>query len=297
MRKLFIIATMALCQSTFATTAADNDTIIVNKPNKVMVVTSDSLQSIVIEGSENNSHFRYTNTIQLVDSNYVSTAAINDDTWEFSLNPFKKSTGNGSSANGKSSKRVKGELVMKFGAGFCMAPGAPDAMDVRAFKSWELWWLVAEARFHPWRNNHILSAGIGLDWRNYRITDEYRFVPDGKNVNLEAYPEGAKPDFSRIKVFSVNFPLRYQYRTKNAGFSFGPVVNLNVHSSTKTRYTLNGGKYKDTAGDVRVTPVTVDFMGTVNVKWLEMYVKYSPCSVLEDGHGPKFKSLSFGFML
>ncbi|MBQ2495636.1 MAG: hypothetical protein II521_05930, partial [Prevotella sp.] len=52
--------------------ATDNDTLIVNNPRKVTVITDDSLQTIRIEGRNDDPNFHYENTIQLVDSNYVS---------------------------------------------------------------------------------------------------------------------------------------------------------------------------------------------------------------------------------
>ncbi len=287
MRKTIIICLAALSQAVSANEAAENDTIIVNKPNKVVVIASDSLQSVYIEGCENNKNYKYSNTIELVDSNYVSTSSINKDTWEFSLSPFKKKSGEGSS----------NALTSSFGVGFCSAIDAPNGMDVRPFSSWELWWIICDTRVRPWHDNHVFSFGVGVDWRNFRMTDELRFVKNGKRIELDEYPEGAQPDFSRIKVFSVNFPIRYQYQARNYGFSVGPVLNLNTYSSIKTRYKLDGGKHKDVNKDARVTPVTVDFMATVNAKWLKMYVKYSPCNMLDTRYAPKFKSLTFGFML
>ena len=139
--------------------------------------------------------------------------------------------------------------------------------------------------------------GFGLDWRNYRITDDLRFVKDNRAVALDSYPAGSTPRFSRIKVFSINVPLRYHYEGRWAEFSLGPVINFNTYGSLKTRYRLNGHKVEDVDTDVRVNPVTVDFMGTFSVKGIpDFYFKYSPCHLLRDGYGPKFKTLSFGLI-
>lgn len=63
------------------------DTLVVNKPTKVTVITSDSLQTIYIQGKEGNPKYAYCNSIQLVDSNYVSTSTIDND-FNFSIGPF-----------------------------------------------------------------------------------------------------------------------------------------------------------------------------------------------------------------
>ena len=61
----------------FATERGDNDTLIVNYPRKVTVITGDSLQTVRIEGRHDDYDFHYENTLQLVDSNYVSTLSLN----------------------------------------------------------------------------------------------------------------------------------------------------------------------------------------------------------------------------
>lgn len=283
-----LIAALALCFgiAAHADTTCNKDTIVVSKPDLVKVITSDSLQTVIIEGSEKNRDFKYKNSIQLVDSNYVSTSSINDDSWEFSFNLLKKKN-----------KNSKTQISTELAFGFCSAPGMPAAADIRTFSSWEIWWIISDAEYIPWKNCHSFAAGIGVDWRNYRMNDEKRFVKADNKLSIVPYPDGAIPRFSRIKVFSITFPLRYKFNVKHFGFSVGPVVNINTYSSIKTRYKLNGEKNKDTDKDVRAVPVTVDFMGTLHFRGINLYMKYSPCNVLKTSYAPKFRSLSFGFIL
>ena len=146
---------------------------------------------------------------------------------------------------------------------------------------------------------HYLSVGFGLDWRNYRMTNQHRFVKDDNgNISVEGYPNGSNPKFSRIKVLSLTVPFQYHYYLKGnsfiKGFSFGPVLNFNTYSSIKTRYSVNGEKQKEFAKDLHKNPVTVDFMVKLRMKYFGFYAKYSPCNVLDTTYGPKFKSVSFG---
>ena len=68
--KMTILLALATCATAFAsngsTPEADNDTLIVNNPSKVTVITGDSLQTIRIEGRNDDPNFRYENTLQLV---------------------------------------------------------------------------------------------------------------------------------------------------------------------------------------------------------------------------------------
>lgn len=288
MKSLLIACALSANIAANASIVTGNDTLVVEKPNSVKIITTDSLQTVVIDGSSDNPHYKYQNTIQIVDSNYVSVSSINRETWDFSFGFLNRNHKKKSETN---------EVRMDLLIGFCSAPGMPAVADIRPFSSWEIWWIVSDAVFRPWANNHAFSIGVGLDWRNYRMTDEYRFVKSDNHLSIVDYPADAHPKFSRIKVFSINFPMRYRFNTKHFNFSLGPVININTYSSIKTRYTIDDVKYKDVSKDVRANPVTVDFMGTLGVKGLNVYFKYSPCNVISSSYGPKFKSLSFGILL
>jgi hypothetical protein len=270
-----------------AAMAEANDTLEIRNAQKVIVVTGDSLQSIHIKGKENDDKFEYHNTIQLVDSNYVSTVSFNSGEWNFL--PF-----------GIGSKKAKGnrdtEVRMHFGLGLCSALGAPDGMEVNTGSSWELSWIIADIYRRPWHNQHAFSVGFGLNWRNYRMTGHRRFMEDTEgNIVLTDYPAGTNPKFSRIKVFSLQVPLLYYYTAgKHVTLGIGPVVNFNTYSSIKTRYSLGGEKYKDITKGIHVNPMTVDIMAYLRLSHLQLYCKYSPCNVLDSSYGPKFQSLSFG---
>lgn len=290
MRKLFLSMTMALLSlCTYGENVTRQDTLIVNKADRVVVITSDSTQSITIHGKEGNPNFEYSNTLQLVDSNYVSTSEINRN-WGFSLWPIAKHPS-------KTTSYPKGEVVGNFFVGFNGAPGMPSEGDYRMLSSWELWWLT-DVRVYPWNGSHCFSLGIGLDWRNYRIKGNTCFVKnENDEIEFGQYAEEATPKFSRIKVFSLNFPLRYHYYSKNFGFSLGPVLNLNMSSSLKTKWKENGKSIRQSTDNAEVKSVTVDFMATMNLYGYSLYFKYSPCDLIKDGHGIKFKTLSFGFFI
>ena len=286
MKRLLFAAMMVTATTAFA---AENDTLIIEKPQRVTIITNDSLQSIRVKGKEGDNHFDYQNTIQLIDSNYVSTETYNKSLWD--LMPFGQKNEDDDDNT---------ELVMSLAAGFCTAVGTPDGISIPVGPSWEIDWTIAEFRYRlKEKMRHYLSVGFGLDWRNYRMTNQHRFVKDDNgNISVEGYPNGSNPKFSRIKVLSLTVPFQYHYYLKGnsfiKGFSFGPVLNFNTYSSIKTRYSVNGEKQKEFAKDLHKNPVTVDFMVKLRMKYFGFYAKYSPCNVLDTTYGPKFKSMSFG---
>ena len=289
MKRILFVAMMLAATAAFA---AENDTLIIEKPQRVTIITSDSLQSIRVKGKEGDNHFDYQNTIQLIDSNYVSTETYNKSLWD--LMPFGKKKDCEKRGN------MQFALIASFSVGFTTAVGAADGVNIPVGPSWEFMWDIAQIQVRPWKErNHYFYTGFGLDWRNYRMTDQNRFVeqPDGRIVTTP-YPQGSNPDFSRIKVLSLTVPFTYGFfpfkKGLFRGFEIGPVLNFNVYSSIKTRYRIDGEKQKDITKGLHRNPVTVDLMVKLQMKYFNIYAKYSPCNVLDTAYGPKFRSVSFG---
>ena len=182
MKRLMIIALLAVAATA---SAQENDTVVIHNPKKVTIVTSDSLQKIIVAGKEGDDKFTYQNTIQLVDSNYVSTTHIGRDRWELipSVKVGKKRDNN----RGRGSSN---SLSAHFGLGFTAPTNADARADFSTFKSWEIFATLIQWDHHfDYREHNTVSLGFGIDWKNYRMTDDMRFTkaPDG-NVVLQSIP-------------------------------------------------------------------------------------------------------------
>lgn len=289
MKRFLFLTLMTAATTAFA---AENDTLVIERPQRVTIITGDSLQSIRVKGKEGDNKFDYQNTIQLIDSNYVNTETYNKSLWD--LMPFAKKK------DGEKRGVMTFSLIASFGVGFTTAVGTADGVRVPVGTSWEFMWDIAHIQIRPWKErDHYFTTGFGLDWRNYRMTNRNRFVEqaDGQIV-VTPYPEGSNPDFSRIKVLSLTVPFTYGFfpfkRGLFRGIVVGPVLNFNVYSSIKTRYSINGEDQKDFTKGVHRNSVTADFMVKLQMKNFGFYAKYSPCNVLDTAYGPEFQSVSFG---
>lgn len=290
MKRIFYLSFILFLLS-FSSVAAQNDTVIIHNPKKVTIVTGDSLQKITVTGKEGDDKFTYQNIIQLVDSNYVSTTRIGHDRWDLipSVNVGKKT----------SDDTHPNVLTAHFGVGLTCPTHVDERVDFSTFKSWEFILTVMQwDHFFDKRQRNFVSLGLGLDWRNYRMTDDMLFTkaPDG-NVTVEKFPLEFEPKFSRIKVFSLTATLRFEHDFGD-GFAigFGPVFNYNTYASIKTRYKFLGDKVKHVEKNIRQRPFTIDWMLNMRIADVPLYVKYSNDNVLKDG-GVKFRSLSFGLYL
>jgi len=292
MKKLMII--MALAALTATAGAQENDTVVIHNPKKVTIITGDSLQRIIVNGKEGDDKFTYQNTIRLVDSDYVSTTRIGRDRWE--LIPSVKV---GKKKDGAEGRTYDNAISAHFGIGFTAPTKADARTDFSTFKSWEIFATIAQwDHYFERRHRNSVSLGFGIDWKNYRMTGDTRFVkaPDG-NVALENYPLQVSPDFSRIKVFSLTVNLGFTHSfDKDFWIGFGPVVNFNVYGSMLTEYSMYGDDIKRKEKDIRQRPITIDWMLRLGIMGVPFYLKYSGDNVLKDG-GVKFRSLSFGLYL
>ena len=296
--KRIAFLSFVICHLSFSSVAAQTDTLVINEPNKVTIVSNDSLQRVIVNGRRGDSDFVYQNTIRLVDGNYESNVSISRDHWELipslPVGRSRKTDDDGTNRFGH-----RNVITSHLGIGFTAQTKADSRLDFSTFKSWEFFANIIQwdhAMDRRWRD--MFSFGLGIDWRNYRITDDMLFTKNMEgNVTVDRYPLDFEPKFSRIKVFSLTATLRYEHDF-GYGFAigFGPVVNFNTYASIKTRYKFLGEKQKRIEKNIRQRPITIDWMLNMRIADFPFYVKYSNDDVLKDG-GVKFRSLSFGLYL
>ncbi len=137
--------------------------------------------------------------------------------------------------------------------------------------------------------------GIGLNWRTYRMKGDTRLMKNEEGrVVLGPYPEGSKPGYSQVNIFSLSFPLLYQHRFGHGwGFKVGTVFNWNTYGRLETVYELDGGEYTFKEKGIGQWRWTVDCLLVLKNPVIPLYVRYSPMNVLK-GTDVKFQSLSFG---
>ena len=286
--KTLIILAMGIwagSMSCLAQTSQDT-TIVVNNAKKITIEKSHNSMAVKVEGTADNPDYFYSQTME-VDSSAAVIATEKNVDWDFTI-PF---------VNKKEEDDEALELCnANFGIGMVNAPKFPDNMKVDMGASYELMIdNIVKCNYYVVPNTTSVSLGFGMTWRNYRMTGTTRFIKEGDNLILGAYPEGAEIKFSRVKVYSLMVPLMInQAIGRNSVLSFGAVLNFNTHASVKTRYLLDGEKIKEASNNIHQSSKTIDFMAKLRLGKIGVYAKYSPSDVLNTAFGPEFNSFSAG---
>ena len=180
--------------------------------------------------------------------------------------------------------------------GWTATSGAPEA-DIDNFASINIWLPGLVTFNYHMSKKFDVELGYGIGWNNYRKLDDKRFMLNSdKVVEMIDYPEGSKPDFSRIKVISSTMSLTGKYHfAKDAYLRVGPVFSFNDGLSVKTKYKdASGKKVIDKQNNPKANFFRMEWVADVQYDDFGFFVKYSPKNVLRDGFGPQFSTVSVG---
>lgn len=266
------------------------DTLVVESPKRVTVMTTDTSQVVQIEGSLNNPNYRYSNTLHTYGNSSAKVKTSKGLDFSFPLI--------------KSRRDKKHQMVLRMtlnlGLGMIATLNAPEGMRPNVGVSREL--MLKDLFLFEYRTKgvgHSWGIGYGLSWQNFRMTERTRFdrASDG-SIFLSSYANDVSPQFSRLKVYSSNLSFNYGYRfSKQFKLSASAHLNFNHYGSLLTRYKHNGHKQKELQKDLHLSPVTADLMLRAHFRWFSLYAKYNPFSPISSSFGPQFNSFSFGVFL
>ena len=174
---------------------------------------------------------------------------------------------------------------------------APDGVDFAPFRSWEIGLTVAQYEYTPKNSKTTLSAGIGIDWRNYTLSGHDKMFVKANDIILVRDRDGKMSELaSRISTTSLSLPLMVkQSFSKDFAISLGAQFNWNFYSRLNNYYEEGDDEVDVQTKKIGERPITIDVLGMLHFGDFAVYCKYSPMSVLKKDKGPDFKSLAVGF--
>ncbi|MDE6683152.1 MAG: hypothetical protein K2J87_06985 [Muribaculaceae bacterium] len=186
--------------------------------------------------------------------------------------------------------------------GLSSANGQPHPKGLQWSKSIEIGWLSAVNLSYSSRSSSI-SLGVGFDWRNYRISTSDRLLTLDRNgiLNWAEFKDGGRGKGSRIKFFSIQFPLLYEYAIPKSSVTIkaGPIFNLNTYASVKTDFFNENGNQTSYSSHLSSQRLfTVDLFANISFcRLVGIYFRYSPLRVLNTDEGINFHPLTLGVTL
>lgn len=286
MKTKVVIAILALSNLTTLAETADSSVVIINPKHVLITETTEGLTTIVTTPTDSQTYHQFYTPYSDI-SSHIS--------------------GSGLSLTGKSNRNSAtiswDATAGGLGFGFCSAPGAPESAGMEMGKSFELSWLNILAVKATNRFGNSFSLGVGINWRNYRTTLENCFFVNDGQVEISDYPEGVEPRLSRIKIFSVQFPLLYRQKLpfgitkERLAIALGPIFNLNSHASVLTAWRGEKSSSEYKVNGINVRPFTIDLFAMVHLfECGGLYVRYSPYNALTGHNHLNFHQFSTGIM-
>ena len=172
-------------------------------------------------------------------------------------------------------------------------------MDLAYWRSFEVGTLyVVGAKYTPWKRGPQFSIGAGIGYKRFsthKDTDRIFFRGADGRIDVKPSPHNTTDQTSSVDIMHLDIPFMItQPIYKDWGFSVGAVASFNTYLIGSTKYKVLG----ENGLGLGQRPVTVDFIASVGyIGGVSIYAKYSPMSVFKDGMGPKFKTLSLGFII
>lgn len=285
-----------------ASVTAEPDTVlIVNNPSQITITESPTAISLSVKGTADDPSFMTSFTNEYQPDAMVTVRQ------RFTPPPFITVSNNTKIDTDYSPHALS--LLSGIHAGFCTPLNGPSDMPVEMGKSFEIGidqLISYSVAFN--KNRSFLSIGLGVNWRNYRMTANTRFIVDETtgDVTTGNYPEGTESRYSRLKLFSLTVPVLWTQKfpvrmigKSTLALKFGAILNWNSHASAVSCWNdPDGNSVKQGTKHIHQRPFTVDIMAAVRIApGTGLYVKYSPMKFFKQGHGPEFTTLSTGIYL
>ena len=198
----------------------NGDTKVFISPEKVTVKKENGTTTINITGENDGAEYTYYITSTEDDSNTKTVYKETDSSWDFTI-PFvtrKKSS---------LSTQQRGRLIIDptFGFGVIGATGQGEGVDL-SFGNGSFEYIldrIVGLEYMTTRNSYV-GLTFGLDWRNYKMIGNNRWVKDGDKTFITNYPDGTDVNYSRLRTLSLTLSFMYGYKfNRYVSMQVGPV--------------------------------------------------------------------------
>ena len=267
MKAKTILAALLLAASSSSMAVETADTIVADNVEKVTIVTRDNSKKIIVR-----------DTIEI---NNKAWCGIHVNHW-------------------KNNKAKRGEVNTE--PYFQIGLNTMLDTDMGSFNLWPSFDLAlgVKTNWHPFGAKNAWSLGVGIDWRNYRMSpNDGWWLKDAEGImGLSAFPINASDRKVALHVTSVQVPVLYTHYFgcgEKCYVTLGGIVNFNFWAHANRQYELGEEEYDINTKSIGQRPVTIDAFMQVHAPHLpSVYCKYSPMSFFKKSQAPKMHQFTIG---
>jgi hypothetical protein len=161
-------------------------------------------------------------------------------------------------------------------------------------------------RLQRYRNTIGLVSGLGIEFQNYRLNKNVTIEKGEFNkitpVYLNDYEKNIK---SKIAFTYLNVPLLLEFQVplnhkKNRlFFSAGLVGKFRIHTHTKVKYEVNGGKKesKKGYGSFYFNDFQTCYHVRLGYRFIQLFAEVNAYSIFQSNKGPDIRPVTVGISL
>lgn len=265
------------------------DTLHIENPSSVDIISSPGSLSVIVEGTADNPAFHYSNSVKAESQATEVSDRLNFET------PFTKK---------RNLSHWKLTLISSEEAGLVGGIIGGDDLFGNAKKreiSADLGLLGI--RYYPGLKNHYLSLGWHVGFSSTQVTNSgLRFLLDNGNLAVAGFPAGATDMGKNTEIWRFRFsiPLQYTFVFGNTlawRASAGAEVHSNLLKYTRSQYTLDGNHVIERIDNIKPNLISADLIASLTYEGMGARFRYSPTPVFNMPKGPSYRTWSVGFLL
>lgn len=278
--------------------AAAADTVVFCRPDTVVVVHSDTLLAVTVNGKAGNPAFTYERRLAVADTSEVvrKESVTQPDNIRFgfdgSLFDF-----------GKVEREKRATFEVRFPvaveAGFSVPFARPSAMKTKFFRCNEWRLDLFQFRFTPKKGKWWLTFDWGLSYHRF-IMRENAFVGDADHhLSIAPLPPDAHKPKSCMAFLKSDFKMLFHYPAgKKGSFAAGLMVSkcaAEFGNYCSTVWRDADGKELSETYRIKPRRVTTSVRAEYTAwRFVKVYLDVAPYSPFKSGTGPQFGTVSFG---
>ena len=143
----------------------------------------------------------------------------------------------------------------------------------------------------------FFTTGFGFDWKSYQFKNDIIISPS--NDSTEFTPSGLSFDKYKLKATYFQVPVMFGFRLgkikKPLSVQFGAIGGYKIGSKTKSKYQIDGIKYKSQIkDDYNLSPFKLSATTRIKIAGIGIFANYALTPMFEKVKAPELYPFSIG---